>query len=360
MRWELSEDQETFQESFRGWLDRFAPSDSVRKWHDTCDPSAFEKSFVDEGWFSVGLPEDIGGQGGGLLELALAAQELGRRAAPASAWTATVLAAPLLPTEQARAALADGEFAALAVNAGAPVDVSPTVRYSGNGTIDGGVDMVLGGDRATQLVVPAVGASGIRLFHVPVDAPGVVRSPVRLLDRSRSAANMVFDGVAGTPIEGDAAAMVASASPRSAVIVSAGALGAMEKLLELAVRYSREREQFGVPIGSFQAMKHAAATILVEVEAARSIVYYAAASVDAGLDEAPLHAAAAKAQVTGGGVKVADSALTMHGAIGYTWEHDLHYFYKRLKLDQELWGAPSVWNERIAQLLPLVPAGTDR
>jgi alkylation response protein AidB-like acyl-CoA dehydrogenase len=125
-------------------------------------------------------------------------------------------------------------------------------------------------------------------------------------------------------------------------------------MLELAVEYSKQRHQFGVPIGSFQAVKHAAATIEVEVEAGRSAVYFAAASVGAGLEEASLHAAAVKAQVTAAGARVADVALTMHGAIGYTWEHDLHLFYKRARLDEHLAGEPYWWNERIADALALV------
>jgi alkylation response protein AidB-like acyl-CoA dehydrogenase len=125
-------------------------------------------------------------------------------------------------------------------------------------------------------------------------------------------------------------------------------------MLDLAVEYSKQRHQFGVPIGSFQAVKHAAATILVGVEAARSVVYFAAASVDSGAADAALHAAAAKAQVTAQGARAADDALTIHGAIGYTWEHDLQIFYKRAKLDEHLYGDPRVWNERIADGLSLV------
>jgi alkylation response protein AidB-like acyl-CoA dehydrogenase len=103
-------------------------------------------------------------------------------------------------------------------------------------------------------------------------------------------------------------------------------------------------------------VKHSAATILVDVEAARSAIYYAAASVDAGGPLTGLHAAAVKAQVTAAGVRAADAALTLHGAIGFTWEHDLHLFYKRAKLNEQLFGSPSRWNERIADGLDLLPA----
>jgi alkylation response protein AidB-like acyl-CoA dehydrogenase len=119
------------------------------------------------------------------------------------------------------------------------------------------------------------------------------------------------------------------------------------------VSYSLQRQQFGHPIGSFQAVKHAAATILVGVEAARSGVYLAAAALAERDAEASLHAAAVKAQVTAEGSRAADSALTVHGAIGYTWEHDLHLFYKRARLDEQLYGPPAAWNERLASGLAL-------
>jgi alkylation response protein AidB-like acyl-CoA dehydrogenase len=143
---------------------------------------------------------------------------------------------------------------------------------------------------------------------------------------------------------------------RAAVLVSADALGASERMLQLTVDYSKQRQQFGQPIGAFQAVKHAAAQMLVTVESSLTIACYAAQSIEEGLRERPTHAAVAKAQITAAGAELADSALTLHGAIGYTWEHDLHLFYKRTKLDRVLFGTPRAWNERIADALPLLPA----
>jgi alkylation response protein AidB-like acyl-CoA dehydrogenase len=140
---------------------------------------------------------------------------------------------------------------------------------------------------------------------------------------------------------------------RAAVLVAADALGVTERMLAMTVEYAGQRKQFGVPIGSFQAVKHAAAEMLVTVESARSIVFLAAASVEARHPDASLHAAAAKAQVTEAAARAADTALTLHGAVGYTWEHDLQLAYKRAKLDERLCGAPSAWNERIAVALAL-------
>ena len=137
----------------------------------------------------------------------------------------------------------------------------------------------------------------------------------------------------------------------AAVLVAADSLGCAERMLELSVQYSLQRKQFGTLIGSFQAVKHAAAQMLVTVEASYSTALYAGAAIEAEIPDASTIAAAAKAQVTGGVADLADTALTVHGAIGYTWEHDLQLFYKRAKLNRVLFGTPAIWNERIAASL---------
>ncbi len=363
MRWTLTEDQELVRDSFRGWLERFAPAETVRGWLDARDSTDFERRFVAEGWFAVGSPEDCGGQGGGLLELALVAEQLGRTAAPSAAWLATVLAVPALHArrELASAALADGEFAVLATDASGPIDAigdasgSVPVRAEG-GVLRGTVARVLGADRARRLVVPARGADGPDLFVV--DAADAVVTARRLVDRSRSVADVTLSGARGQCLQADVEAVLARAALRAAVLTAADSLGAAERMLDLAVEYSKQRHQFGAPIGSFQAVKHAAATMMVAVESARSIAYFAAASVDQGHPNAALHAAAAKAQVCASAEQVADSALTVHGAIGFTWEHDLQLGYKRAKLNNRLFGGPEVWNERLASALPLLPAAS--
>lgn len=351
MRWTLTEDQELFRDAFRGWLERFASTEAVRGWLDSGDPSDFERRFVDEGWFAIGSPEECGGQGGGLVELALAAEQLGGSAAPSAAWAAAVVAAPLLAgtPDLAARSLGEGEFAVLAVNSDRPVDAGGALSSAG-----GTVPNVLGADRARRFLVP-VGDDG-KLSLAVVDAAEVELVHRRLLDRSRSVADVVvpdlarYDGIELTHDD------LAGAASRAAVLVAADGLGTAQRMLTMAVDYSKQRHQFGVPIGSFQAVKHAAATMLVSAESARSLIYYAAASVEQGHEESALHAAAAKAQACASAERVADSALTVHGAIGYTWEHDLHLFYKRAKLDLRLFGSPKVWNERLVAALPLVPA----
>ena len=358
MRWELSAEQADFRSVLADWLAGTCAPGPLRGWLDTGDHAPFDERFVADGWFGVGSTEDLGGEGGGLVELALAAEELGRVAAPASAWLGSMLAVPALAAvpEAAKALLADGVTTVLAVPAGAvPNGRSAVVERDGR--LSGTVPTVLAAGRARRLVVPASGEHGPVLHLVDVDQVGVRVRSRALTDRSRSVADVELDGAAGSvvPVE-DGPAVLEEAALRAAVLVSADALGTMEHMLDATVAYVQQRTQFGVQVGSFQAVKHVAAEMLVKVEAARSIVYLAAASVDVGHDDAPLHAAAAKAQVCAAASAAADAALTLHGAIGYTWEHELQIFYKRAKLDAELFGPPSAWNDRLADLLDLVPA----
>jgi alkylation response protein AidB-like acyl-CoA dehydrogenase len=194
----------------------------------------------------------------------------------------------------------------------------------------------------------------MELWLVDNAAEGVGVHPRPLLDRSRRVADVSLDEVTARRLDVDAHASMNEMTSRAAVLVAADALGACERMLQLAVDYSKQRQQFGQPIGSFQAVKHAAAQMLVTVESSMSIAFYAAQSVEEHLAECATHAAVAKAQVTGHAADLADSALTLHGAIGYTWEHDLQLFYKRAKLDRVLFGTPAAWNERIADALALV------
>ena len=357
MRWELSAEQADFRSVLADWLGGTCTSETLRGWLDAGDHAAFDERFVADGWFGVGSAEDLGGEGGGLVELALAAEELGRVAAPASAGLGSMLALPALAAmpEAAKALLADGMTTILAVPASAVPDGAPSV-VERDGRLSGVVSTVLAAERARRLVVPVSGEHGPALCLVDVDQADVQIRGRALTDRSRSVADVELDGAVGSmiPVD-DVAAVLEDGALRAAVLVAADALGVIEHMLDAAVEYVQQRKQFGVLIGSFQAVKHAAAEMLVKVEAARSIVYLAAASVESGDDDAALHAAAAKAQVCGSAAAVADSALTLHGAIGYTWEHDLQIFYKRAKLDAELFGSPGIRNDRLADRLDLLP-----
>jgi alkylation response protein AidB-like acyl-CoA dehydrogenase len=360
MHLELSDEQELFRTSLREWLSERAPSSSVRGWLDMGDSASFERLFVAEGWAAVGFDEDSGGQGGGLLELALTARELGRVAAPSAGWLQSAVTFPALATQPALAAEAieSGEVIAVAVRADR-VPAPVTSLDSRRGRLRGRIPCVLGAARSRRLLIPVASGEATSLWLVDSAAEGVSIAPRALLDRSRDAADVILEDVEARRLdvpEDDATAVVSEIATRAAVLVAADALGAAERMLQLAVDYSKQRQQFGHPIGAFQAVKHAASQMLVVVEYSLPIVCYAAQSAQDGTTDRAVHAAVAKAQVTEGAAEIADSALTLHGAIGYTWEHDLHMFYKRAKLDRVLFGAPSAWNDRIADALPLIPA----
>jgi alkylation response protein AidB-like acyl-CoA dehydrogenase len=236
------------------------------------------------------------------------------------------------------------------------IPTADTSVQSHAGRLRGRIPCVLGVARSRQLLVPASDGDAVSLWLVDSTDGRVGVQPRPLLDRSRDVADVVLDDVSAYPLEIDGNAALHEIAIRAAILVAADALGTSDRMLQLAVDYSKQRQQFGRPIGSFQAVKHAAAQMLVTVESSMSIVCYAAQSAQEGLSERATHAAVAKAQVTRGAAEIADSALTLHGAIGYTWEHDLQLYYKRAKLDRVLFGTPAVWNERIADVLPLLPA----
>lgn len=352
MQWKLSEEQDAYRETLREWLAAVAPIDQVRAWGD--DPTPFERRLVRDDMAGVGVAEELGGQGGGVVELALTAEELARAGVPSGAWLATVLALPALAEHADLASAAvGGDHATLLSPAEALPNDAPALDVDADGRVSGTVPRVLAADRAASYVVVVREGEGRALRLVAADADGATLVAHRLLDRSRTVADVTLDSVPSAPLRGDVAVALARATDLAGVLVAADALGASERMLDMTVEYSRQRRQFGVPIGSFQAVKHAAATMLVGVESGRSVLYLAAASVGAGADECGLHAAAVKAQLTAEAARAADAALTLHGAIGYTWEHDLQLHYKRAKLDEHLFGAPARWNDRLADGLAL-------
>jgi alkylation response protein AidB-like acyl-CoA dehydrogenase len=359
MEWKLSAEQQDYQESLRGWLGDLSASEGIRAWHDVedrGDASVFEAELARGGMAGVGVPEEWGGQGGGVVELALTAEELSRAGVPSAAWLASTIALPAVAglPELARQAVA-GEPVAMLITADTVPGLVGATSIDTDGRVTGSVARVLAGDRAATFVAPVSGPDGTHeLRVVAAGASGVEVEPRHLLDRTRSVADVRLDAVDSRPLAGDPSTALEGVADLSGVLVAADALGAMERMLDLAVQHSLQREQFGVPIGSFQAVKHAAASILVDVESGRAAVYYAAASLDAQDDQRALHAAAVKAQVTAAAARAADTALTMHGAIGYTWEHELHRHYKRARLDAVLFGSAASWNERVASGLSLL------
>ncbi len=203
---------------------------------------------------------------------------------------------------------------------------------------------------ADVVLVPVAESGGTSVYALPLDTPGVSATDLPTLDRTRRLADITIDGasgqVLGTPGSADAA--LAAARRAAQVILAADATGAAALALELSAEYAKVRQQFGTPIGTFQAVKHMAADMLVAVENARSATYFGAWEVAAGGADAEVAAAVAKGTATEHAVEIVGHAIQIHGGIAITWEHDLHLLLRRVKTDEQLLGDPSQHLERVA------------
>jgi len=333
MNFDLTDDQRSIQRAARDFLAaRYKPEEIRRLAYET------ERGFTDEGWADIcelGWPallvdEGHGGLGLGVVELAVVQEELGAALAP-SPFLSTVAAAALIAdagSDEQRARWLPGLAAGEARGAVA-------VLRDG-----GGWTAVPDADGADVVVVRDDGGWAL--------AEGVTAAPVRALDPTRRLWS-VSAGGALDPLPGDGA----RARDVIAVALGAESVGVALRTLEMAVAYAKEREQFGRPIGAYQAVSHACAQMLLEVEGARSVVLYAAWALDHEPASGPLAASMAKAYASDAGWRVPAAALQVHGGIGFTWEHDLHLWLKRGKANAYLWGDAREHRARVADLIGL-------
>ncbi len=339
MRFALTDEQQMLRESVRGALTRELPLARVRECLEQRDGGAAMRALAAaQGWTGIGIDEDAGGQGGGVVEQAVLAEELGYAAAPTSPMIAGALAARVLAAGGDRAhrlleELADGTRAVIvAIDAGAGAGAGAVTIAAGRA--HGSVAHVLAAPEADVAIV-LDGAGGAHT--VDVRASGCAVRARELVDPGRSIGELDLDGAPAEAL-GDAAG-AGDLAALGAVLVAAEAVGAAARLLEMTVEYVTQRRQFGVVIGSFQAIKHAAADMLVEIETARSAVYYAAWALGSGDAAAAIAVSMAKAYAVPAAASVADKALALHGAVGFTWEHDLHLFLKRTHTARALFGS---------------------
>jgi alkylation response protein AidB-like acyl-CoA dehydrogenase len=207
--------------------------------------------------------------------------------------------------------------------------------------------------QADQWLVLVREPGGVGLWLVPKDGEAVDTQPRPMIDRTRAFADVQLDRAHAERLGFLDEVQLEHVQARVALLVAAESLGLARRMLAMTVEYVGQRVQFGVPVGSFQAVKHCAADMLVDIEAVHSGIYYAAWALQEGVDDGLLHAWIAKATATEAAVRCADRALQLHGAIGYTWEHDLQIFYKRAKLNLELCGSPRQYRDRIADAMAL-------
>ncbi|MFI6935353.1 acyl-CoA dehydrogenase family protein [Streptomyces sp. NPDC050287] len=312
------------------------------------------------GLAALGLPESAGGIGG-LAEIAVVCEELGRTLTPVPLLSSTVLAGQVLAgcgtAAGPLAELAGGRVHALAVAAPdgvwRPDDVPVAVTWrGGDAVLDGTAPFVLDGADAETLVVAATGPDGVDLFLADPRAPGVSVLRVPTLDLSRGQAVVTFSGVRAHALTagGEGAEVVTRALDTALVALAAEQLGGAQAALDMTVAHVRDRTQFGRAIGSFQAVKHTCADMLLQVESARSAVVRAVRV--AGSPEALAEAAAVAQSWCGEAFTfVAAECVQLHGGMGFTWEHDAHLYFRRAQSDAVLLGGAAHHRERLAGLL---------
>ena len=327
------------------------------------DEQAWRLLGTEMGLAGLGIAEDLGGPGGGLAELTVVAEELGRSLLPVPFFSSTVLAGQILARCPGTAGdvlarlSADGELAAFA---GTDADgcwrpERLPVEAEGEEAawrLRGTAEFVLDGATAAHLVVAARTSSGCDLFLVAGDSEGVQRRVLPTLDPTRGQASVSFAGPPATPLTtgGGGARVVRAALDVALVVLAAEQVGGAAACLDMAAEYAKIRYQFSRPVGSFQAIKHKLADLLLLVEMGRSAVDRA---LLAEQDPMRLAEAAAVAKIwcSDAYTAVTTENIHIHGGIGFTWEHDAHLYYRRARADEELLGDATVHRERLATML---------
>ena len=372
MDFELTDEQAMLREASRDLLTDRAPTSVVRGQLETeveVDPALWRLA-AELGWPGLLVPEEHGGAGQGLIEMALVAEEIGRAVGRGPFLATAVvgravargasetLAAEVLP------ALAEGEAWATWAFAEPKLPWSldglrATARTDGDHVVLSGTKTaVQDADGARWLLVTALAEDGPASFLVDRDAAGVSVRRQRSIDLTRSFSEVRFDDVR-VPVArrlAGGAAEIQQLLDDSAVLLAAETLGTLDGMLQLTLDYVRVRVQFGRPIGSFQAVKQACSRMAEQVMGVRAATYSAAMAADAGADDAATTACVAASYSSSVAGEVAGAALQLHGGIGFTWEHDLHLFLRRAKADGVLQGDSAVHRDRLVNAVTAAPA----
>ena len=371
----LSPEQKAIQAAARAFVRERLPVSHLRALRDRRDPVGFSREvwrdMADLGWAGIVVPDEHGGAGLGLVELGLVLEECGRTLAPTPLLSTAVIgagaiaaAADPLRREVLPALCAGQRIVALAAEEQprfAPYAVATWARRSGAGwVLDGEKVHVVDGGAADQLVVVGRVAGvpgdrdGLVLFLVDRDAPGVSLQRLAMVD-SRAAARVRFDQVAVGEervlgVVGQGADLLDALFDRATAALAAEMLGGIQEAFERTLAYLKERKQFGVPIGSFQALKHRAAQMFCEIELTRSVVHAALAALDRGAADARILVSAAKAKASDTFILVANEAIQMHGGIGVTDELDIGFYLKRARVAEMTFGTAAYHRDRFGRL----------
>jgi alkylation response protein AidB-like acyl-CoA dehydrogenase len=373
----FSEEQEMLRAAARKFLDSECPTTFVRARMATDEAvtDAFWQSLAEQGWLGIFYPEELGGSGLGLVDLVVLMEEMGRAVMPGPFFATVLLGGaaireagtpaqrrlwlPQIVAGRAKATLAWSEPVLRWDAAG----ITATAQQAGPGFLLSGSKIFVPDAHLADVLVVALRTregstmeDGVSLFLVPKGADGLSIRVLPTIDETRKLCEVGLDRVrvgAGA-LMGELHAGWAALErvrDRALVALAAEMCGGAERVLDMTTEYAKIRIAFGRPIGSYQGVKHKAADMLVDIENAKSLTYYAAWAFDEGAAEAPLAAAMAKAYASDMARKVTGAGIQLHGGIGMTWDHDLHLYLKRAKASEVAFG-DAVWQrERVARLM---------
>ncbi len=367
MNFAFSEEQDELRRAVRRFLAEKSPEAEVRRLMETTegyDPAVWQQMAEQLGLMSLTIPEEFGGAGFSYVELIVVLEEMGSVLLCAPYFSTVALAANALLTSGD-----DGAKKYLLPNIASGETIGTLAITEDNGRWDfGGVELAatrsgegwaLNGHKSfvidghTADLVLAVGRTekGISLFGVKGDADGLTRTPLPTMDQTRKQARLEFSDTPAWLIgtEGGAEEGLSKTLDLAAVALAAEQVGGAQHCLDSSVYYAKTRIQFGRPIGSFQAIKHKCADMLLEVESAKSAAYYAGWAAAEDSDELPVVASLAKSYCSEAYFHAAAENIQIHGGIGFTWEHDAHLYFKRAKSSELLFGDPAYHRELLAQ-----------
>jgi alkylation response protein AidB-like acyl-CoA dehydrogenase len=375
MELEFTADQEELRASIHAVLSKESPVSLARAVTESdARPTALWATMINLGWPALTIAEEHGGIGLGVLEAAILAEELGRVIAPGPLLPTVSQYVPAIretgtPEQQSHLLghVAAGERTgslAIAELTGSfdPADVAATIRFDGDHAVLAGAKrFVMEGDAVDELVVvarldgEAGDEDGVRAVVVPVE--GLATEPLEAFDGSRRVVHVELDGVRveRNAVLGDPGVSAAPALRRAleeaTVCLALEMVGTAQTIFDITLDYAKQREQFGVPIGSFQATKHKFADMMIALERARALGYFAALTI--AEDDARRTSATSVAKAAAGDCQrlLAKEGIQIHGGIGYTWEHDMHLYVRRIKSGEPLFGTSTWHRARVADLL---------
>jgi alkylation response protein AidB-like acyl-CoA dehydrogenase len=379
MDFAFSEQQEMLRASARQFLERECPPDVVRRLSD--DPQGYSSDLWQKiaalGWMGLVLPETYGGSGLSFVDLTVLMEEMGRVLLPAPFFSSVALGALTLleagSEEQRqqmlpRIARGDMKVSVALLEADGRYDprgIGMRAGIRGNRATLNGTKLFVVDAHAADYVICVARTrggrhpeSGISLFVLDMKSPGIMCTPLSGVDQTRRLCELSFTRVGiglDSMLGGRDAAwpVLQRALDKATVALCAEMVGGAEKVLEMCVGYAKTRVQFGRQIGGFQAVKHKIADMKVWVENAKSVVYYAAWAVDSEAPEASRAASMAKAYCSEMYTRVTADGIQVHGGIGFTWDHNMHLYFKRAKSSEVLLGNATWHRERTAALIPL-------